>query len=203
MDLFQKKLSEMFLKHHYDGNGTLHEKCPNMEFFLVCIFPWPDLVQENTDQKIIPIWTLLTQWESQIFTNWWLQFQKPFTRNKNQKLVTTEIIKLSMPFCSVKSWTINYWILIIITQNWQNSLMLFYQYFTSAYKREHIKGKYIRASNSGFMAKDLRTAIMKMSKLRQKCLKERTNWLLNISVINKKIFVSAFGLKLKGIILNN
>ena len=33
----------------------LREKCPNTEFFLVCIF------LENTDQKKLRIWTLFTQ----------------------------------------------------------------------------------------------------------------------------------------------
>ena len=40
----------------------LHEKCPNMEFFLVRAFLYLDWIQENTDQEKLPIWTLFTQW---------------------------------------------------------------------------------------------------------------------------------------------
>ena len=42
-------------------------------------------------------------------------------------------------------------------------------------KHAPIKRKYIRANNSAFMTKELRSAIMQRSKLRQKILKERTN----------------------------
>ena len=31
---------------------ALREKCPNMEFFLVCIFPYSVRIRENTNQKI-------------------------------------------------------------------------------------------------------------------------------------------------------
>ena len=41
-------------------------------------------------------------------------------------------------------------------------------------KHASIKRKYIRANNSAFMTKDLRTAIMQRSKLKQRKLKERT-----------------------------
>ena len=40
---------------------TLREKCPNTEFFLVCIFLYSVRIQENTDQKRLRIWTLFTQ----------------------------------------------------------------------------------------------------------------------------------------------
>ena len=45
---------------------TLHEKCPNTEFFLVLIFPhsispYSVRMRENTDQKKLCIWTLFTQ----------------------------------------------------------------------------------------------------------------------------------------------
>ena len=42
--------------------ATLPEKCPNTEFFLVCIFLYSVQIQENTDQKKLRIWTLFTQW---------------------------------------------------------------------------------------------------------------------------------------------
>ena len=40
---------------------ALREKCPKMEFFLVCIFLYSDWIQANTDQKKLRIWTLFTQ----------------------------------------------------------------------------------------------------------------------------------------------
>ena len=40
---------------------SLREKYPNTEFFLVCIFPYLDWMQENTEQKKLSIWTLCTQ----------------------------------------------------------------------------------------------------------------------------------------------
>ena len=40
---------------------ALREKCPNREFFLVRIFLYSVLMQENADQKKLPIWTLFTQ----------------------------------------------------------------------------------------------------------------------------------------------
>ena len=55
-------------------------------------------------------------------------------------------------------------------------------------KHAPIKRIYIRANNSAFMTKELRTAIMQRSKLRQKFLKERTND-SNISTIGKETFV--------------
>ena len=42
-------------------NLALREKCPNTEFFLLCIFLYSGLIQENTDQKNLLIWTLFTQ----------------------------------------------------------------------------------------------------------------------------------------------
>ena len=41
---------------------ALCEKCPNMEFFLVCVFPYSVQIREQTDQKKLRIWTLFTQW---------------------------------------------------------------------------------------------------------------------------------------------
>ena len=40
---------------------ALHEKCPKTEFFLVRIFLYSVLIQENTDQKKLRLWTLFTQ----------------------------------------------------------------------------------------------------------------------------------------------
>ena len=55
-------------------NQSLREKCPNTEFLLACIFPHSDWIQrdtispysvrmqENTEQKELRIWTLITKW---------------------------------------------------------------------------------------------------------------------------------------------
>ena len=40
---------------------TMHEKCPNTEFFLVCIFLYSDWIQENTDQRKLRLWIFFTQ----------------------------------------------------------------------------------------------------------------------------------------------
>ena len=40
---------------------TLREKCPNTEFFVVCVFLYSVRIQENTDRKKLHIWTLFTQ----------------------------------------------------------------------------------------------------------------------------------------------
>ena len=41
--------------------GTLREKCPNTDFFLVRIFPQADWMREKRDQKKLRIWTIFTQ----------------------------------------------------------------------------------------------------------------------------------------------
>ena len=41
---------------------SLLEKCPNTELFLIFIFLYLDWIQENTDQKQLRTWALLTQW---------------------------------------------------------------------------------------------------------------------------------------------
>ena len=44
---------------------SLHEKCPNTELFVVRIqskSPYSVRMQENTDRKQLPIWTLFTQY---------------------------------------------------------------------------------------------------------------------------------------------
>ena len=40
---------------------SLREKCPNTEFFLVCIFPYSVWIREEKDQKRLRIWTLFRQ----------------------------------------------------------------------------------------------------------------------------------------------
>ena len=42
-------------------NTSLHERCPNTEFFLVHIFLYSVRIQEYAYQKKLRIWTLLTQ----------------------------------------------------------------------------------------------------------------------------------------------
>ena len=51
---------------------TLHEKCPNTELLLIRIFLYSVQIQENTDQKLLRIWTLFMQCQRQrcvIFTH--------------------------------------------------------------------------------------------------------------------------------------
>ena len=55
---------------------SLSEKCPNMEFFLVCIFLYSDGIQENKDQKKLRIWTLFTQ----RLIKWNIPFHKFYVR---------------------------------------------------------------------------------------------------------------------------
>ena len=50
------------------GCISLHEKCPNTEFFLFCIFPYLDWMRENTEHKKLSIWTLFTQCKSFSYT---------------------------------------------------------------------------------------------------------------------------------------
>ena len=74
----------VFWKGHIQGTSlpywSLPEKCPNTEIFLVRIFlysdwirrftelsPYSVRIQENTDQKKLPIWILFTQWMMQLF----------------------------------------------------------------------------------------------------------------------------------------
>ena len=57
-------------------SGALREKCPDTEFFLVCIFvnlrksPYSVQMQENTDQKKLRIWTLFTEPRFCVRTKW-------------------------------------------------------------------------------------------------------------------------------------
>ena len=46
-------------KHCY--KLTLREKCPNTEFFLVCIFLYSLRIQKTMDQNKLRIWTHFTQ----------------------------------------------------------------------------------------------------------------------------------------------
>ena len=48
---------------------SLREKCPNTELFLVRIFLYLDWIQKNTDQKLLRIWTLFTQYILQILNS--------------------------------------------------------------------------------------------------------------------------------------
>ena len=77
VDIVAFKLqSKMFNFLH----NSLHEKCPNTEFFLVRIFPhfdWirrdtPVWIRENTDQKKLLIWALFTQWLSHYNVLLWI-----------------------------------------------------------------------------------------------------------------------------------
>ena len=65
--------------------------------------------------------------------------------------------------------------------NYQNLLKSFCQYLTSMLQK---KRKFIRANNSNFVTENLRKAIIKRSKLRNKYLRERTNETKNLSIGN-------------------
>ena len=45
----------------------LHEKSPNTELFLVCIFLYFDWIRGNTDQKKLLIWTVFAKWSIGFF----------------------------------------------------------------------------------------------------------------------------------------
>ena len=61
------ELKYHLLRHKVENvDKAQRAKCPNTEFFLVCIFLYLDLysvkIQKNKDQKKFHIWTLFTQW---------------------------------------------------------------------------------------------------------------------------------------------
>ena len=57
-----------FVALYFSMVGGLHlevycvKKCPNMEFFLVRIFPYLEWILKNTDYKKLRVWTFSTQW---------------------------------------------------------------------------------------------------------------------------------------------
>ena len=67
-------------------------------------------------------------------------------------------------------------------------------------KHAPIKRKYTRANNSAFMTKKLRAAIMQRPKLRQKFLKERTNYSKHLYNRQKNTCVTFCKKKQKGAI---
>ena len=72
---------------------SLREKCPNTVYFLVHIFLYSVRIQENTDQKILPIWTLFTQCVSgnrdfQIFQTILIRNNKINSTNKYTQIDT-------------------------------------------------------------------------------------------------------------------
>ena len=60
-------------------NTKLREKFPNMEFFMVSIFPFLELIQESTDQKKLRICTFFTQWQLRI--NWHVHYVIDWSKN--------------------------------------------------------------------------------------------------------------------------
>ena len=51
------------INNDINPKNTLGETCPNMEFFLVCIFLYSVRIQENMDHKKLRIRTSFTQWQ--------------------------------------------------------------------------------------------------------------------------------------------
>ena len=60
-------------------NTKLRETFPNTEFFMVCIFPFLELIQESTDQKKLRICTFFTQWQLRI--NWHVHYVIDWSKN--------------------------------------------------------------------------------------------------------------------------
>ena len=57
---YMQNSSILHLHLGYEYTSALREKCPNTEYFLVLILLYSDWIQENTEQKILRIWTLFT-----------------------------------------------------------------------------------------------------------------------------------------------
>ena len=68
---------------------TLREKSLSREFFLVRIFLYLDWMQENTDQKKLRIWTLVTQCDS----NNWIRNVKMVILSNNLEAEQIDISK--------------------------------------------------------------------------------------------------------------
>ena len=89
---------------------SLCEKCPNMEFFLVCIFLYSVQIQENKDQKKLCIRTLFTQclcvWVPCLSINFDINISALIKRLHlfdylerfiKPKIILTRILKVSAP----------------------------------------------------------------------------------------------------------
>ena len=86
---------------------ALREKCPNKEFFLVRFFLHLNWIQENTDQKKLPIWTFLKRCYIlvlgvfQIYRISWISFNEYPTENNVLFQATSyvmEMLKVSLFF---------------------------------------------------------------------------------------------------------
>ena len=81
---------------------TMHEKCPNTEFFLVCIFLYSDWIQENTDQRKLRLWILFTQCKFKTLCSKYVYFMKVSLRKNHE----------NPNFCETafeRNFVINYW----------------------------------------------------------------------------------------------
>ena len=77
---------------------TMHEKCPNTEFFLVCIFLYSDWIQENTDQRKLRLWIFFTQCKFKALCSKYVYFMKVPLRKNHE----------NPNFCE-RNFGINYW----------------------------------------------------------------------------------------------
>ena len=75
---------------------SLHEKCPNTEFFLVHIFQYSDWIQKNADQKKLRIWPLFTHLRIQS------EYRKIRTK-KTPNLDTFHGVSLLLRMCVYKN----------------------------------------------------------------------------------------------------
>ena len=66
--LFHPFIFKIYCPNQFFCIKLLHEKCPNVEFFLVRIILHSDWIKQNTDQKNLRIWTLITQWNASSIT---------------------------------------------------------------------------------------------------------------------------------------
>ena len=61
---------------------VLREKCPNPELFLVRISLYSVQIQENTDPKLLHIWTLFTQWRNKVHQTYYIHmFMNLFSKD--------------------------------------------------------------------------------------------------------------------------
>ena len=111
----------------HNQRSLLREKCPNMEFFLVCIFLYSDWIrrslylvriQENTDQKKLRIWTL--------FKQWFLEMAVPKREANSKNFIKKLVNVIAMFLCSTINLSLDF-------------LIKFLLIYHSAYFQSHVQ----------------------------------------------------------------
>ena len=84
--------------------NTLREKCLNIEFFLARIFLYLDWIQENTDQKKLRVWTLLTQCQSiqSSVSKWKIDYLKQSLRKK-ESVFGVILLRIFLGFSCIRT----------------------------------------------------------------------------------------------------